>query len=320
MPRLSIVIPCQGGAGEFDATLVSVLQNRPPDCEVLVVHTEPYDDPYRLDGEVDFLHFDCPNLTGLINAGLASARGEIIHILGCGLEATEGWTAAAVAHFDDGDVAAVSPLVLAPDRRTVVAAGVQFTRGGRRRLVTDRRILNSGSARLRARVLGPTLTAAFYRRDVLAALGGLDQSADDSHADVETAFCIQALGHLQVCEPAARLVQTAGHCAASPVIGFNAGRSAERLFWRHAASRGLPLSLAQHPLAVLVSLFASGARLGSVAGLLGRLVAWTEFGSSARYERKLAEARERLAEVAELRATIRLADKRSRPAARRRAA
>src|SRR5436305_571247 len=36
VPRLSIIIPCLGGAAEFDGTLVSVLQNRPADCEVLV--------------------------------------------------------------------------------------------------------------------------------------------------------------------------------------------------------------------------------------------------------------------------------------------
>ena len=55
VPRLSIVIPCLGGAADFDGTLVSVLQNRPADCEVLVLHTEPYDDPYGLRNEVRFM-------------------------------------------------------------------------------------------------------------------------------------------------------------------------------------------------------------------------------------------------------------------------
>jgi len=55
VPRLSIVIPCLGGAAEFDATLVSVLQHRPADCEVLVIHNEPYDDPYALGHEVRFV-------------------------------------------------------------------------------------------------------------------------------------------------------------------------------------------------------------------------------------------------------------------------
>ena len=72
MPRLTILIPCVGGAAAFDATLVSVLQHRPADCEVLLVHTEPYDDPYDLAGEVQFLRTDrsC-KLVDLLNEGLA---------------------------------------------------------------------------------------------------------------------------------------------------------------------------------------------------------------------------------------------------------
>jgi hypothetical protein len=117
VPRLTILIPCLGGAAQFDSTLVSVLQNRPPQAEVLVVHTEEYDDPYDLRGEVCFLH--CPSeatIAGLINAGTGAATGHIIHVLTCGLEVEEGWTAAAIAHFSDEDVAAVSPAIVGPDR------------------------------------------------------------------------------------------------------------------------------------------------------------------------------------------------------------
>ena len=37
MPRLSIVIACPNDAEPFETTLASVLQNRPVDCEVIVV-------------------------------------------------------------------------------------------------------------------------------------------------------------------------------------------------------------------------------------------------------------------------------------------
>ena len=46
MPRLSIVIPCAQDTAWFESTLASVLQNRPADCEVLVVQPREYDDPY----------------------------------------------------------------------------------------------------------------------------------------------------------------------------------------------------------------------------------------------------------------------------------
>ena len=55
MTRLSIIIPVLGNPTRLDDTLVSVLENRPANCEIIVVHTRPYDDPYELSGEVRFL-------------------------------------------------------------------------------------------------------------------------------------------------------------------------------------------------------------------------------------------------------------------------
>ena len=52
MPRLSIVIPCAQDAERFETTLASVLQNRPGDCELLLIQPRSYDDPYELADEV----------------------------------------------------------------------------------------------------------------------------------------------------------------------------------------------------------------------------------------------------------------------------
>jgi hypothetical protein len=306
-----------GGAAEFDGTLVSVLSHRPADCEVLVVHTDRYDDPYDLGDEVGFLLPGCQSLVGLINAGLAQTSGEVVHVLGCGLEATEGWTDAAVTHFEDDDVAAVTPLVLAADSQSIISAGLRFTRGGQRKIVTDRRLLAPGAGRLRASVLGPTLAAGFYRREVLAALDGFDKSLADCVADADTALAIRALGGLHVCEPASRLIQQSDSLAAVSVTGFAAGRSAERIFWRHAGERGLALSLGLHGLTMAASLLQSGATLATLAG---RAVACAEFGAAARHQERLAAARQRLEEVAELRATIKLPARSASPAADRRRA
>ena len=319
MPRLSIVIPCLGGAAEFDGTLVSVLQNRPADCEVLVVHTEPYADPYDLAGEVEFLPHAGPNLVSLINAGLQQSSGEIVHLLGCGLQATEGWTAAATDHFNDEEVAAVTPLIAEADGQAIVSAGLRFTRGGSRKVVTDRRLLSPGAGRLRAGVLGPTLAAGFYRRDVLAALDGLDESLGDGLADVGIALSIRALGLLHVCEPAARLLQQADPMANVTASGFAGGRAAERLFWRHAAERGLPLSLALHGLTAAAGLLGTSEPKGLMA-ILGRAVACAEFGSIARHQQHLAAAQQRLDEVAALRATIKLPAAQAQPLSQRRRA
>ena len=182
VPRLSVVIPCPGGATDFDGTLVAVLQNRPADCEVLVVHGEPYDDPYALDSEVRFVRATCHDLASLANIGIEQATGEIVHLIGCGLTAQEGWTVPAVAQFKDPEVATVSPVVLAADRQHVHAAGVRWSLGGARQVVADDRVLLAGAGRLRSKILGPTLAAGFYRRDVLAALGGFEAGLGDSLA------------------------------------------------------------------------------------------------------------------------------------------
>jgi hypothetical protein len=307
VPRLSILIPCLGGAAEFDGTLVSVLSHRPADCEVLVVHREAYGDPYGLRGEVDFVQMADASLVEMVNVGLERASGEVVHVIGCGLEVAEGWCAAALAHFEDAEVAAVSPAIIAADGTTLVCGGIRYGLGGARREVSDQRLLSPGTGRLRASVLGPSLVAAFYRRDVLAALEGLDERVGDQLADVDAALAIKALGRLHVCEPNSRLIQSAKpHNISSN--GFADGRASERLFWKYAASHGIGLSILPH----LVTIAAAwGNPVRGAAAFAGRLAAALEVGTAARHEERLAHAQERLTELAALRAAKRSSGKRA---------
>ena len=55
MARLSIVIPVLRQLDRLEDTLISVLENRPADCQIVVVLNEPYNDPYQLSGEVCFI-------------------------------------------------------------------------------------------------------------------------------------------------------------------------------------------------------------------------------------------------------------------------
>jgi hypothetical protein len=305
VPRLSIVIPCLGGAAEFDGTLVSVLQQRPADCEVLVVHTAAYDDPYDLAGEVRFLQRPAQRqVVELINEGLAAAAGEIVHVLGCGLEASEGWTQPALQHFDDPDVAAVSPLVLHGDSQ-IAAAGVRYSLGGTRRVVADRRLLSPGTGRLRAGILGPTLAAGFYRRNVLAALDGFDVQMGDYLADVDLALSLKSLGRLHVCEPASRLVQAANVNAHGAHCGFNSGRAAQRMFRRHAGGQSAA-ALALYPFSLAGDLVRQGLGFSAAVSLVGRVAAALELGQASQQQERIDRATQRLEELAELRATIRM--------------
>ena len=134
MPRLSIVIPCPRDAECFEATLASVLQNRPDDCEILVVQPRPYNDPYRLAGEVLFLEAprDC-SLVALINTGVRCATGAVVHVLTCDVEVKDGWSDFILSHFRDRSVGSVSPVLLCRDDAGQTATrGVSYGAGGRR--------------------------------------------------------------------------------------------------------------------------------------------------------------------------------------------
>ena len=52
------VLSATGAIEALESTLVSVLENRPRDCEVIVVSNRKYDDPYSLAGEVTFIEAD----------------------------------------------------------------------------------------------------------------------------------------------------------------------------------------------------------------------------------------------------------------------
>ena len=281
MPRLSILIPCLGGSAEFESTLVSVLQNRPPRCEVLVLHTAPYDDPYRLTGEVQFLRCErARSLVELVNAGIEAARSEIVHVLACGLEASDGWTEPALRHFDNDEVAAVIPAVVGSASQAI-STGLRVTLGGRRRVLKTGRL---------AGLCGPTLAAGFYRREVLAALAGFDTVAGDHWADAGFALDLQELGLRATVELRSRIEQTSDPLAGSKSGGFKSGLTAERVFGRNAARVGLPLALASHLLTVL-------ADVGQfrLLHLLGRAAAWVIPGELARHSRRLETAAAQLA-------------------------
>ena len=74
--RLSIVIPAVTSAAELEETLLSVLENRPEQCEVIVALACEYDDPWNLRDEVTFVRapagastIGCVNLRHLLRVG-----------------------------------------------------------------------------------------------------------------------------------------------------------------------------------------------------------------------------------------------------------
>lgn len=300
-PRLSIVIPAFDAASLED-TLVSVLESRPADCEIIAVLAVPYADPWSIGDEVRFVQAPASaTVVDCVNVGLASSMGEIVHVLRAGWRATDGWAEAALERFADPDVTAVVPLtVAASDRGRVVAAGVRRTSGGRSVVNAparrDQRI-ETFTATAVAAPAAPALEAGFWRAEAVPA-SGFSKACGDRLAAADMAAAVSCTGDTVVVEPACLVVE-----GPAPKRGswFTEGLHAERLFWRSLAAEQPIAALVAHAVEVMRHAVAA-APLGTLPMLAGRLACLLQFGSC------LGRARELNALQAEAGARRRAAD------------
>lgn len=301
-PELSIVVPAPADVRSLEETLVSVLEHRPTDAEVVVALGCDYADPWNISEEVRFVQAPPgSSLTACTNIGVAAAKGRCVHVLAAGWRATDGWTEGPLAHFDRGGVAAVVPLVVTDENR-VVAAGVRTTRGGRRIAVGG----SSGSAAnldasRTARPSAPLLEAGFWSADLLAATAGFPTECGDWLADADMAAALACCGGEVVLEPDSRVI---GGPMRSRPTPFTAGLQAERLFWRSLTAGTMLPALVAHGFEALRSGLAA-APLGTVPMLVGRLVGLLQLGDHARRARQLAALRQ-IADTAAEERTLRI--------------
>jgi hypothetical protein len=271
VPRLAIVISAVGSIDLLEGTLVSVLENRPADCEILVALNEPYADPYDLKGEVRFV----PSSTGAkpihcINQALAATRAPFLHLLTSGCQVTEGWTEEALSRFGDRQIGSVAPLVLdAEHRERIFAAGLGYRRGGKRYLV-GRGALQP-TPEMQAAIQGDCGFAAFYRKSALDLAGGLSPRLGHQQADVDLALALKEAGFSVVLEPRSRIYAVAQvEPAQSP---FSKSLYDERLFWRNLSSPGRAGSILSHAGLVTAELILGFPRPRMLLQLAGRVMA-----------------------------------------------
>lgn len=208
MTRLSIVVACFDRTDLLEETLISVLQNRPRSSEVVVVHDGRYQDPYDLKDEVCFISVSPgTGWVGSIEAGLAEAQGEIVHILGAGVLPQADWTESALGYFDDPAIGSVCPLLIDGSQASNQSAessvehplrircvGVQLNWSLSRKLVGSGQAFRRDKAN-RLKPLGPNLVAAFYRREALENCGGINDEFGDELADVDVARRLDEAGY-----------------------------------------------------------------------------------------------------------------------------
>jgi len=190
VPRLSIIVPHRRNDARLEATLVSVLENRPEDSEILVVHDGSYRDPYNLSDEVIFIEEPgSSSTTSLLNSGLQAACAPAICVLLDGVVVSAGWCEAPLSTLLGSQIAAVAlPLQTATARRTSWGVGSRLLS---RASATQTTRIEAASQRDSSGA--PVLACGFYRRKILLALGGWNTELEESVADVELAMTLAAL-------------------------------------------------------------------------------------------------------------------------------
>ncbi len=223
------------------------------------------------------------------NAGAAAAAAPVVELLNDDAEATEGWAAAALWHFDDPRVAAVAPLVLCwPGGDRIDSAGDRYFVGG----VAAKRGRGErvGPEYLTSRrVFGASASSAFYRRDALARVGAFPESFGAYFDDVDLAFRLNRAGYRAVYEPGARVLHrvSASHGRPRGRLLEQQSRNEELVFWRNLPAGVLALALPLH-LAVLAGKAWRRWREGELLSFArGRLRALGEAPALLRHRRAL---------------------------------
>lgn len=290
MPRLSIIIPVVGNLTSLEDTLLSVLENRPDDSEVLVVLDEPYDDPYELKDEIRFLQATAgASFVESANLGISESRAEVVHLLACGCQVEEGWASHALPAFDEPSVAAVVPLVLTTgENPRVLAAGMAYRSGGLVRTL-GRGLSPAAVDACQKQLLAPAPLAAFYRKSALELVGLFSQEIVDWLATVDLGLALEQAGFRAVLEPQCRVV--AVRPLKRSVGAFRRAFELERLFWRWGPRGGWMKSLAVH--GTMIAAEAVGGLVTLKPSLLaGRLVGLTQIGAHRRQYERLEQIRQ----------------------------
>jgi hypothetical protein len=268
--RLSILIPVLNKLKKLEDTLVSILENRPVNCQIVVVLNEPYADPYQLCGEVCFVQAAADSdLVESINFGLAKCRAPIVHILTCGMEVSPGWTDAVLPYFADPKIAAVAPLVLQRrDRKKVVSAGVGYRAGGAARRLgfgksPEKALLEKKS------FFGADILAAFYRRSAWDAVCGLNPEMEGHLIGVDLALALHFAGFRCARAPGCEMYADPEDALGAGRLG--AGRAAERLFWTWAPKMGWLRSHSGHAALLAAECLDSLIHPGMFLHLCGRV-------------------------------------------------
>jgi hypothetical protein len=184
---LSLIVPFQCDSQALENTLVSVLELRSPDDELLIVHRGEYQDPYGLQGN-EAKVLETPASTSLaeqLNIAVQNATGDVLQVVLPGTVLEADWCVDALVAFDEMDIDMIALGVSGSG-----ANSLQY--GFEADLIPQRRATGEAS-----KIAGPLLAGTMIRRSAIECLGGWNTKIPGDLIDFELCLMAKLLG-LQV--------------------------------------------------------------------------------------------------------------------------
>ncbi len=183
VPRLSLLVPFVRDPQALEATLLSVLEVRSDDVELLIVHRGEYNDPYGLDGDEATLVETSAKATlaQQLNLATKAASGRIVQVLLPGTLLQPDWADGALEAFDDSDVDVVSLGIRSANQS-------ETTYGFDAQALPHRRITSDPVA-----IAGPMLAGTMIRRSTLVHMNGWNEQIPSDLIDLELCLLATAL-------------------------------------------------------------------------------------------------------------------------------
>ncbi len=265
MPRLSIIVPHLHDDSALELTLLSVLENRETDFEILIAHDGGYRDPYSLDqDEAILIESEAgASFTEQLNLAVASACSPTIQVLLPGCVVEPKWCEEALHLLKDKSVSAVC-LPIADISSKEVYLGLAGDS------LPHRRITDSAQ-----HVAGPLLCGGVFRKGTLKNVNGWLEPCPREIAEVEFALFMSAMDfRIEVAQGAT--IRASRRVASGHEAGYEIGRACGQLACAYASIEGGGVvidSLAQrlgHLAGGLMSPKTVAERLGWVMGIRDR--------------------------------------------------
>ena len=265
VPRLSIIVPHLHDDSGLEVTLLSILENRDSDFEVIIVHDGHYQDPYSLNQDEVVLIESKVNasFSEQLNLATASACSPIIQVLLPGSVVGQKWCNESLHLMKDKTVAAICVPVGDTATQDVFVGLSGESLPHRRVTQTDQN------------VAAPLFCGGVFRKRLLRNIGGWMEPSSREISEVEFALLANAL-ELEIEVASEVTIHASKRTAVGDEAGFEIGRACGQLACAYANVEGTGVVLDSfarrlgHLASGLMSPKTVAERLGWVMGIRDR--------------------------------------------------